>query len=214
MNKQVLLFDLDGTLTDSAPGIIHSAMYALKAFGIDANPEDLRKFIGPPLSESFMEFYGFSSEKAELAVKKYREYFSDRGIFENKPYPQIEKTLISLKTAGKRLLVATSKPEPFAKRILDHFSLSTYFEGITGSELDGTRGSKAEVIACALERAGVSDKQTAVMIGDRKHDILGAQKNNLSSIGVLYGYGSREELEQAGATRIVSSHAELLEILR
>ena len=213
MQKQILLFDLDGTLTDSAPGIIHSAIYALESFGIHADPADLRKFIGPPLSQSFEEFYGFSKTQATEAVKKYREYFAEKGIFENEPYPGIEAILRQLQQNGKRLLVATSKPEVFAKRILEHFSLSAYFEGITGSELDGTRTDKAEVIAYALQKAGIHEKETAVMIGDRKHDILGAQKNGLESIGVLYGYGSREELELAGATQIVLSPLELLRIL-
>ncbi len=213
MQKQVLLFDLDGTLTDSAPGIIHSAIYALKEFGIHADPTDLKKFIGPPLSQSFEEFYGFSKKQAAEAVTKYREYFSEKGIFENEPYPAIEEVLRQLRAAGKHLLVATSKPEVFAKRILEHFSLSGYFEGITGSELDGTRTDKAEVIACALEKSGILDKQEVVMIGDRKHDILGARKNHLESVGVLYGYGSKEELEQAGASLLVSTPLDLLKIL-
>ncbi len=158
MQKQVLLFDLDGTLTDSAPGIIHSAVYALESFGIHADPADLRKFIGPPLSQSFEEFYGFSKTQVAEAVKKYREYFAEKGIFENKPYPLIDEVLCRLQQNGKRLLVATSKPEIFAKQILEHFSLSGYFEGITGSELDGTRTDKADVIACALQRAGIQER--------------------------------------------------------
>lgn len=213
MQKKILLFDLDGTLTDSAPGIIHSVSYALRCFGIDSDAGELRKFIGPPLSWSFEEFYGFSHHDAILAVAKYREYFADKGIFENAVYPGIENMLRQFQSAGKRLFVATSKPEVFARRILDHFSLTSYFEGVTGSELDGTRTDKSEVIACALGQAQIGKKAEAVMIGDRKHDVFGAKENGISCIGVLYGYGSREELKEAGATLFAHTPEELTGLL-
>lgn len=213
MKKEILLFDLDGTLTDSAPGIIHSVSYALRSFGINSDAGDLRKFIGPPLSWSFEEYYGFSHRDAVRAVGKYREYFADKGIFENAVYPGIENMLGQFQSAGKRLFVATSKPEVFARRILDHFSLTSYFEGVTGSELDGTRTDKDEVIACALELSQIGEKAEAVMIGDRKHDVLGAKTNGISCIGVLYGYGSREELEEAGAALFAHTPEELTGLL-
>ncbi len=213
MKKSILLFDLDGTLTDSAPGITNSAAYALRSFGIEVNPAGLRKFVGPPLFESFEKYYGFSSEEAKRAVTKYREYFADRGIFENEPYAGIKEMLQQFVDAGKHLLVATSKPVTFAEQILEHFSLASYFEGIFGSELNGTRTDKAEVIAYALEQSGIADKQQAVMIGDREYDILGARANGLDCIGVLYGYGSKEELEAAGATLLARTPQDLVRLL-
>lgn len=199
----IIIFDLDGTLTDSGLGITNSAEYALNKFSIKVNDRsELEKFIGPPLNESFEKFYGFTKEEASKAVSVYREYYREKGIFENLVYDGIEQLLIDIKNNGKTAVVATSKPEPFARQILDYFDLSKYFAYIGGSNLDETRGDKAEVIEYVLDAIGVTDKSKAVMVGDREYDIIGAKKNELDSIGVLYGYGSREELEKVDATYI------------
>lgn len=210
----IVLFDLDGTLTDPGEGITNSVAYALGKFGIQA-PERraLYKFIGPPLHESFMDFYGFDRDKAMLAVDYYREYYRDRGIWENRVYGGIAALLRELKGAGKRLAVATSKPEGFSRQILDRFGLSQYFDAVAGANMDGSRTRKAEVIACALERLGTKAGPNAVMVGDREHDVLGAREMGLDCIGVLFGYGSREELEQAGAAHTAQTVAEVLSFL-
>lgn len=209
-----ILFDLDGTLTDPGMGITNSVAYALEKFGIYVDDKrELYKFIGPPLIDSFREFYGFNDNKAELGVKYYREYFSDKGIFENTVYDGIDDMLRVLKSNNKKLILATSKPEVFAKRILEHFDLSTYFDVIAGSTLGTERNTKSAVIAYALELAKISDKTDTIMVGDRKHDIIGAKENGLKSIGVLYGYGAFEELSKAQANYIIGSVSELKEIL-
>ncbi|MCR4580234.1 MAG: HAD family hydrolase [Treponema sp.] len=195
-----LFFDLDGTLTDPALGITNSYKYALNYFGIEIpSYEKLCSFIGPPLVETFKNQFGFSDEKVIEGVKKYREYFAQKGLLENAVYPGIPELLQGLKEAGKKLVVATSKPEEYSVRIIEHFGLSKYFENVCGSNMDETRSKKDEVIAYALERNHISDKSKILMIGDRKHDILGAKKVGLKSCGVLFGYGSREEHEEAGA---------------
>lgn len=209
-----ILFDLDGTLTDSEPGIINSIEYALKKYGIEMeNKADLRKFLGPPLKESFKQFCGFSEEKAEQAVEFYREYFREKGIFENNVYQGVAELLEALKAQNKRLIVATSKPEPFTYRILEHFDLLKYFDFVAGSNMDNTRSKKDEVIAYALNSCGIIDLQSVVMIGDREHDIIGANKVGIASIGVLYGYGDLQELETAGATYIAKDTHEIYEIV-
>lgn len=207
---QYLLFDLDGTLTDPGEGITNSVAYALEKFGIHvADKTELYPFIGPPLSESFIKFYGFSREDADRAVEYYREYFRDRGIFENVPYEGIAKTLQRLQAAGKTLIVATSKPEPFARRIMEHFGLDKYFAYVAGASFDAARSEKWDVIEYALETMNVTDRTQAVMIGDRKHDVIGAKKTGLDSVGVLWGYGDREELTAAGADIIVERIGQL-----
>ncbi len=214
MQYQNLLFDLDGTLTDPGLGIINSVAYALNKFGITVSDRSaLFSFIGPPLIESFMRFYSFSREDAERAVAYYREYFSEIGIFENTPYEGIHSTLEQLRSSGKRLFVATSKPEVYARRITDHFSLTPYFEYIAGASFDETRSEKWDVIRYALDTCELRDKSRTVMIGDRKHDMLGAQKTGLDAIGVLWGYGDREELASAGATHIVETQEALTALL-
>jgi phosphoglycolate phosphatase len=148
----ICFFDLDGTIIDSSPGITNSVMYALEKFGIEETErEKLYKFIGPPLTDSFARFYGFDDEKSWKAVEHYREYYQDTGIFECSVYPGFEKSLKALKAAGKRLFVATSKPEVYARRIIEHFDLDQYFEYVAGMELDGGRGSKAEVIGYLID---------------------------------------------------------------
>ena len=212
---QYFLFDLDGTLTEPKVGITKSVAYALAYYGIHVEDLDsLCPFIGPPLKESFMKYYGFDDAKAEEAVEKYREYFRPHGVYENEVYAGAPEMLKELHTMGKTLVLATSKPTVFANIILEHFGLAPYFSVVVGSELDGTRVNKEEVIACALKEAGITDKSLAVMIGDRKHDMLGAKKNGLDAIGVLYGHGSYEELEAHGADVIVETVEELANALK
>ena len=207
------LFDLDGTLTDPGLGITNSVAYALGKYGITVEDRrELYPFIGPPLRQSFSEFYGFDEEKTKEAVAFYREYFSEKGLFENEVYEGIPEVLSQLKQAGKKLLVATSKPEEFTNRILEHFGLAEYFDFVAGATMDETRNEKADIIAYALEQIADADKSKIVMVGDRKFDILGARENGIDSIGVLYGYGSRTELEEAQATHIVEKPEDLLRL--
>lgn len=202
----IFFFDLDGTITDSSLGITNSVMHALKKYGItETDREKLCRFIGPPLPASFEKYYGFTKEQAWKSVDYYREYYRDTGIFECTVYDGFEEVLKELKAAGKKLVVATSKPEPFARRIIEHFGLSPYFDYVAGMELDGRRGSKTEVILYALETCGIKDKSKVLMVGDREHDIIGAHETGLDGLGVLYGFGSREELESAGADYIAET---------
>lgn len=210
----VILFDLDGTLTDSQEGIINSIQHALKYFGIiEKDIKNLKKFIGPPLKDSFMEYYGFDDDKATLAIKKYREYFAVKGIFENKVYPLIPELFEELYNRGKKLVVATSKPTVFAQRILDYFQLTKYLYFIAGSNLDGSRMIKGEVIAYALTQCGLDSSENVVMVGDRKYDVIGAKESGIDSIGVLYGFASPEELEQEHPTYIVEDVDGLKKVL-
>lgn len=210
----VILFDLDGTLTDSSPGIINSIIYALNKYNMSVeNTDDLRKFLGPPLHTSFMEFYGFSEEKAMEAVSFYREYFSTKGLLENTVYDGITEMLQALKNDGRTLIIATSKPQPFTDRITDNFDLTKYFEFVAGSNMDGTRSKKAEVIEYALESSGITDRSKVIMVGDRMHDIIGAKTVGIDSVGVEYGYGNYEELKNAGATYIVKTVSGLFRLL-
>ncbi|PKM52998.1 MAG: phosphoglycolate phosphatase [Firmicutes bacterium HGW-Firmicutes-5] len=207
MLYKYILFDLDGTLTNPKTGITKSVAYALKKTkNIDANLDDLTIFIGPPLKESFMDFYDFTEEEAEQAIIYYREYFVDQGIYENEIYEGIKTLLDDLQKTNTFVLdVATSKPTKFAELIIKHFGLEGYFTSIVGSNLDGTRTKKSEVIEEVLLRLSIKDKREVVMIGDRQHDILGAKEIVIDSIGVAYGYGSSDELERAGADYIVNS---------
>lgn len=205
-NYEFILFDLDGTLTNPGEGITNSVVYALNKFGIQVEDKrELYKFIGPPLMDSFEMYYGFSKEKAKLAVDYYREYYRDKGLFENCVYEGIEDLLQKLVASGKKICLATSKPEEFAKQILEHFQLSKYFDFIGGSNMNETRSKKAEVIGYVLEQCKITDCSKVLMIGDREYDILGANEFGIDSMGVLFGYGSREELEGAGATYIAET---------
>lgn len=209
-----VLFDLDGTLTDPYEGITKSVQYALEDYGMHVSDRTaLRCFIGPPLLEQFMEFAGMCREEAEHAVEKYRERFAVQGLFENKVYDGIPKLLAVLRNAGCQLAVATSKPQVFANRILEHFNLHPNFTAVVGSELDGRRTNKAEVIQAALEALHITPNDGAVMVGDRQHDVLGAQKCGIPSIGVSYGYAEPGELARAGATYIAENLATLQRIL-
>ncbi|MCD2491123.1 HAD family hydrolase [Lacrimispora sp. NSJ-141] len=213
---QIILFDLDGTLTDPKEGITRCVQYGMEALGYaEPDLDRLTPFIGPPLKDMFMEYCGFEPEQADEAVKKYRERFSEKGMYENEIYEGIEDMLRTLKESGRRLGVATSKPWVFAEPILRHFGILDYFEFVTGSELSGERVQKSEVIEEALRRfgAGPEDKGNVFMVGDRKHDIFGALKAGVVSVGVTYGYGGYEELSQAGAGHIVDTVEELTELL-
>lgn len=212
--KQYLLFDLDGTLTDPMVGITSSVQYALEKFGIHVRYlKELIPFIGPPLAESFQKFYGFSKEDAEKAIQYYREYYAPKGIFENEVYEGIPEMLAHLTEAGFTLLVATSKPTVFARKVLKHFGMEDYFSFVGESELDGSRTKKAEVISYILKTCGIEAKE-AIMIGDRRHDIEGGKACGLESVGVLYGYGTEQELTEAGADHIIRTVAELEDYLR
>ena len=203
---QFLLFDLDGTLADPGIGITNSVIYALHKFDIDVNDRSvLYKFIGPPLKDSFKRYYGFFDEQSNLAIQYYREYFKKQGMFENKVYDGVHDLLIELKAKGKSLIVATSKPEAFAIEILRHFDLYDYFDFVAGATMNDVRNKKADIIRYALENCHISDKSSAVMIGDREHDVLGAKENGLDSIGVLFGYGTYDELKNAGAAFIAET---------
>jgi phosphoglycolate phosphatase len=208
-----ILFDLDGTLTDSAEGVTRSVQYALQMYGIEASLEELKSFVGPPLHWSFENSYGFSKAKAFQAVEYYREYYREKGIFENKLYPDITTMLDALSKSGASLYVATSKPTVFALQVLQHFNIDSYFATIAGSNLDGTRVDKSEVIDFVLTNNGDIDKNRAVMVGDRKHDIIGARTCGLHSIAVTYGYGSPTELTAAEPTFIINSVEELSDFL-
>lgn len=214
MQEQYILFDLDGTLTDPGLGLTNSVGYALEKFGIhEENREKLYPFIGPPLLDSFMKFYGMTRAQAEQGVLWFREYFAPKGIFENVPYEGIGQVLAGLKAKGLHLAVATSKPEEYAKQILAHFDLAQYFDRIAGSTMDETRTRKGEVIAYALDQLPGATPSNTVMVGDREYDVLGARENGLPCVGVLFGYGSRDELEAAGAAEIAETVEDLGKIL-
>lgn len=210
---QHILFDLDGTLTDPMLGITNSIIYSLQKLNIEAPAnEALIPFIGPPLHESYEIFYNLKDDDNKKAITLYREYFSDKGMYENEVYPGIKLLLDALQSLDKKLYVATSKPTYFARPILEHFNLAHYFESITGSELDGTRTNKAEVIAHVLKTHNLNPDD-CIMIGDRKHDIIGARTNNIDSIGVLYGYGSDEEIKAAHPTYTIATVDYLLDAI-
>lgn len=225
--KGIILFDLDGTLTDPKAGITRSVQYALKAYGIDEPDLDkLCPFIGPPLTDSFREFYGFTPEAAAGALRKYREYFSVTGIFENEVYDGIPQMLERLKEEGFTLAVATSKPEQYAEQILEHFDLKKYFKVVGGADMSETRVKKGDVIAYTLKRLSMDTKKAAgaenilnanevpvLMVGDRMHDVQGAKENGLPCVGVLFGYGSREELLEAGAEYLAETVENLSDVL-
>src|SRR5699024_9918273 len=215
MAWNTILFDLDGTLTDPAEGITKAVEAALNHYGITvADRAALHKFIGPPLDESFPEFYGFDAARTAEATEVFRADFDRQGWRENIPYPGVEDMLRDLRAAGKRLLVATSKPEVFALRIMEHFGLARYFDHICGAPMDNQEGAKkAAVIRDALRRAGVEDLSTAVMVGDRRHDIDGARQAGLEAVGVLWGYGDLQELEASHPVHIVESFDGLKKVL-
>lgn len=213
-NYDVILFDLDGTITNSAPGIINSVQYSLKKCGIEnIDKSSLLGFIGPPLSESFDKILKPYDIKTDTAVEYYREYYREKGIFENAIYPGVEDTLSALFDANKTLAVCTSKPEPFAKRIIEHFGLLKYFTLVAGATFDDTRSAKADVLNYALESLNPKDMSKVLMVGDRMHDIIGAKTVGVDSLGVLYGYGSLEELNEYGANYIAETAKDIQSLL-
>ncbi|MEG1435897.1 MAG: HAD hydrolase-like protein [Gordonibacter sp.] len=214
MKYEYVLFDLDGTLTDPEEGITQSIRYALSSFGIEEyDRAKLRSFIGPPLKSSFQEVYGIGDDRIDLVIAKYRERFAVKGLYENAVYPGVEKLLVSLKGARASIALATSKPTVYALRILEHFGLDGYFDFALGSELNGTRTAKSDIVADAIAHFAEADRAKFVMVGDRSHDMVGARSNGIDSIGVLYGYGLRDEFVANGATHIVESVEELSRLL-
>ena len=210
---ETVLFDLDGTLTDSGLGITKGVQYALGQLGYDVPPrESLFSFIGPPLHKSFQRHCGVDEAGAAEAVRQFRVYYNEMGgILENEVYPGVRELLRALKAAGKRLMVATSKPQAAAEKVMRHFGLDEFVPEIIGGT-DDTRNTKGKVIAYALREYGV-DPTTAVMVGDREHDILGAAENNLPAIGITWGYGDRAELETAGAEAVFDTPAETVQYI-
>lgn len=207
--KNTVFFDLDGTLTDPGEGITNSVMYALKRFDITVNdPRELYLFIGPPLTESFIELYGFTYEQSMTAIEYYREYYIPKGIFENKLYDGIDVMLKKLKSSGKTLVLATSKPEEMAVRVLKKFEIYDFFDFVCGASMDETRTEKADVIRYALSECKAKSDE-CIMVGDRKYDIIGAHANSMQAVGVLFGYGTKDELDEAGADHVVATVSEL-----
>lgn len=214
MKYKYIFFDLDGTIIDSSEGVTNSVAYALEKYNIKvSDKKELYKFIGPPIIESFQKFYGFSKEEANTALKYYREHYKEEGVLENTLYPGIVDLIKALKDDNRTLIIATSKPEVYAKQILEDFGIAKFFTHIAGSTLDGTRLTKSHVVKYAVEISDIEDFSKAVMIGDREYDVLGAKEMGLSSIGVLYGFGSRKELEKAGADFIATSAKDIGKIL-
>ena len=209
MRFEHILFDLDGTLTDPALGITNAILYARKKRGVDpGRNEDYYKFIGPPMPQSFVEYWGVSLDEARAILADYREYYVPKGLFENAPYPGIEALLRTLSAAGRKLYVATSKPTDMSRQILEKFALAPYFQAVVGSDPTRVDSTKAEIIALAHARYGV-DMSRAVMVGDRSYDVLGAREQGIPCVGVAYGYGTREELLAAGAVYVADTVEQL-----
>ncbi len=211
---QYILFDLDGTLTDSREGITKSVQYALDQIGIhEPDLTSLEHFIGPPLYDEFMRCYGFSPEVAKTAVAAYRERYNEVGWKENLLFDGIPAVLKALGDAGRKLGVASSKPKVFVERILNLFDIAQYFDVVSGATLDGKVSTKAQVLDCALNGLGVTDKAQAVLVGDRMHDVEGAKAHGIDCVGVTFGFGGRQELAEAGAAHIVDTMDELQAVL-
>ena len=213
-DKKFILFDFDGTIVDTGPGIKNGVRYALGELGIPIRESDtLDGFIGPPMTRSYPDNYGLDAEATKEAIRIFREYYAEKGQFECSMYSGIDSLLSDLRKSGKVICVATSKPEKFAQKILDRFSLLRYLDVLVGATLDGSREKKADVLNCVFERLGWPDREEAVLIGDRHYDVDGAKACSISSVGVLYGYGSREEFELAGADVIVETVDDLRRLL-
>ncbi len=208
-----ILFDLDGTLTDSGRGIQNSVRYALSKMGRPIPPVSvLRKFVGPPLTEAFAAFCGMTAEEAREALSAYREYYRPKGMLENEVYKGVPAMLDALRARGERLFLATSKPEPFARQILDHFELTKYFDFVGAASLDASRADKPQVIRHVLDSTGVCPKR-CLMVGDRFYDVEGAALFGMPTLGVLWGYGDEAELRCAGAVQLARTPMEVLEVL-
>ena len=208
-----ILFDLDGTLTDPFLGITNSVKYSLKKLNmVEYDENKLKLFIGPPLEKSFIELFHFDKNKSKMAVNYYREYFSEKGIYENVLYENIDNLLKNIKNKNKICILTTSKLEKFAAEILKHFGIEKYFDKIVGSNLDGTMSEKGDIIKYIIEKENLNTSET-IMIGDRKYDIIGANKNNIHSIAVLYGYGTKEELEESKPTYFCERVMDIITII-
>ncbi len=205
-----IFWDFDGTISDSGEGIFKAVTYAVEHMGTGLLPtETLRKFVGPPLTESFIKYCGYTQKDADRAVAFFREYYQSKGIYENAMYAGMDVLLGKLNDAGYICVVATAKPEPLAREIITRYGIDKYFRCIAGASFDSSRARKEQVIAYALETCGIKDTSQVVMVGDRAHDCIGAKQNGLDCIGVLYGYGDREELEEAGVIAIAKDIGEL-----
>jgi phosphoglycolate phosphatase len=208
-----VLWDLDGTITKPEEGIFNSIEYAAFAFGLpEPKRSDLYTFIGPPLQYSFENFFNVDKEDGAKLVALYREYYSDKGIYECEVYSGISSALKQLKAAGKTIALATSKPEKYARQLLNYFGLEKYFDVIVGADMTPQSAEKSLIVARALKECGAAKSQ-AIMVGDRKHDIIGAKKNDIDSIGVLYGYGNKEEFETFGATHIAQTPQDVVDVV-
>lgn len=216
MMYQHVIFDLDGTITEPAEGIIGGVVYALKQFGITVSDQTtLYPYIGPPLRESFQQFHNLSASQAENAVSFYREYYSTKGIYQNQIMPGMETAFQVLREHGCHLYVATSKPELYANQILEYLKLKPYFDWVAGSTFDKTRDTKSAVIAYLLDKMGRDSQDTSdiVMVGDRKFDVIGAQEFGILTIGVLFGYGSREEFEACHCAYLAEDARKMTDII-
>ncbi|MDR3167354.1 MAG: HAD hydrolase-like protein [Treponema sp.] len=212
MNYTNILFDLDGTLTDPFLGITNSWKYALEKLNIEIDQNILKTFIGPPLEKIFFEYFKFDKENTEIGKRYYREYFSEKGLYENTLYDGVEDLLKELNTRNKICVLATSKPIVFAEKIIKHFNIDTYFKYTVGGNLEGTFVEKEDIIKHIVRKYNLRKSET-ILVGDRKYDIIGANKNGIKSIGVLYGYGSKEELENENPEYIINNAKEILEII-
>ncbi len=209
-----ILFDLDGTVMDSAEGITNSVAYALKRWNIEVTDNtQLQGFVGPPLHASFEKYFGFSPEQALEAVDEYRVYYRKQGIYEQYVYEGIPELLAELRAQGKKIIIATSKPEDFAKHILEHFDLIKYFDLVAGASMDSSRTKKSLVIKYALEQFGVTDTSECIMVGDRDLDVIGARAHGIDCIGVLYGYGDLAEMEACEAKYIAPTVPDILKFI-
>ena len=209
-DAEYIFLDLDGTLTDPSLGIINATLQALEYFGIhESNREKLGDFIGPPLYVSFAKHYGFSREQSQKAIEVFQDYYAPKGLYENTPYPGMRELLAGWKAEGRRLVLATSKPEIFAMQILERFGMASSFTFIAGGDPCETRVHKSDVIRYALRKLGLDANIPAVMVGDTKYDILGAKELGFPTVAVTYGFGKREDIVEAGAAWIVDSVEEL-----
>ena len=214
LKYRYVLFDLDGTVTDSAPGILNSGEYALmRTVGTMPPREEMRRMIGPPLSQSFHEFFGVPQDQVDEAIRLYREYYLEKGIYENELYPGIRETLLSLKELGAVPCLASAKPEFMVEKVLGYFGLDDVFSVTAGGSDGPDGGNKRVIIGNVMKKAGFTDPREGVMVGDRIFDIRGAKEAGMDSVGVLYGYGPEEELRNAGADMLVRDTEELLRFL-
>lgn len=216
MTKGTVLFDLDGTIADSQKGIINALEYMIEELALPTQTTaQLISFIGPPLNETIMKVFGLDEAATQQAIKTFQAYYAPKGLYENELYPGMHETLAALQAQDLQLAIATSKPEPFAKKIIDHLELTPYFSGVYGASVDETtRVKKADVITYALAELGLSTKtEPLLMVGDRQNDILGAKQNAMAAVGVSYGFGSIAELKKAGAVQIVTQPTDLITTL-